>query len=232
MATSVAQRRSPSVIRSWAPVLALVALIFVAFALPPYLGLDPDGARVPIREDLWWHYPLMVTHIVFGSIALLASCIQISPAIRGRWPIVHRWSGRAYVLGGIPLVGIPALVIAPLSHSGFVTQVSNVMWALLWLGTTIMGYRMVRAKRYAEHRVWMVRSFALIWGIVMNRLWIGPLVLLAMPAGMDDDTMLIAVGGTSSWMSWVVNLLIAEWWLTRRGSTGRSRKTRPTGRTG
>ena len=35
---------------------------------------------------------------------------------------------------------------------GFVSQVGNTMLALLWLPTTIAGFRMARQRRFVEHR--------------------------------------------------------------------------------
>ncbi|MDN5914658.1 MAG: hypothetical protein L0I76_06050 [Pseudonocardia sp.] len=31
-----------------------------------------------------------------------------------------------------------------------------------------------------------------------------------------DDALILAAGGASVWTSWIVNLLVAEWWLLRR----------------
>ncbi|MGN9845664.1 DUF2306 domain-containing protein [Nonomuraea sp. H19] len=212
--------------------LALVSFAFLAFSLPPYLTLDPSQSRFPIRDDFAPHYPLMVTHIFFGTVALLASCVQVSTWMRQRYPAVHRWSGRAYVLGGVPLVGVPALIIAPLSHNGFGAQVGNTFWAFLWLFSTIAGYRMARQRRFADHQAWMIRSFALIWAIVLNRLWAVLCVLPLIPQldttfGGDQQAMIQAAAGPSIWLSIVVNLIIAEWWLQRRGAAKRRARILP-----
>lgn len=47
----------------WVLPLALLCVAFVAFALPPYLTLDPSQARLPAqREGFPLYYPLLVTH--------------------------------------------------------------------------------------------------------------------------------------------------------------------------
>ncbi len=47
----------------WMLPLALLCVAFVAFALPPYLTLDPSQARLPAqREGFPLYYPLLVTH--------------------------------------------------------------------------------------------------------------------------------------------------------------------------
>ncbi len=179
------------------------------------------------REGFPFYYPLLVTHILFGSVALLAGCTQVWPWFRHRYPAAHRTIGRVYVFGGVLPAGIAVLGVAPLSSTGFVSQVGNTMLALLWLPITIAGYRMARQRRFAEHREWMIRSFALTTSIVVNRLWLVLLLLVLWPQvdttfGGDQTAMINTAAAASVWLSWVVNLLLAEWWL-QRGRAARHR---------
>ncbi len=220
-----ARRHHPA--RTGALPLGLLTVLFLAFALPPYLGLDPAAARLPLPADAPWFYPALVAHIGFGSIALLAAVLQVWPWLRRRHPAVHRWSGRAYVFLGVLPAGLVVLAVAPFSVSGGVVgNVGNTLLALLWLGTTIAGYRAARARRHAEHREWMVRSVALAFSIVVNRLWSVLCIAAFAPevfsGGPVDPVALSQAVGASIWLSWVVNLLVAEYWLHRT----RTRRTR------
>ncbi|HEX2299151.1 MAG TPA: DUF2306 domain-containing protein, partial [Pseudonocardiaceae bacterium] len=212
----------------WFVPLAVVCVAFVAFSVPPYLTFDPSQSRLPgTRDGFPLYYPLLVTHIVFGSVALLAGCLQVWPWFRRHHPAAHRMIGRVYLFGGVLPAGIAVLGVAPLSSTGFVSQVGNTFLALLWLPTTIAGYRMARQRRFAEHREWMIRSFALTTSIVVNRVWVILLVVVLSPQvdttfGGDQDAMITAAANASVWLSWVVNLLVAEWWLQR----GRARALR------
>ena len=208
--------------------LAVLSVAFVAFSLPPYLTLDPARSRVPgLREGFALYYPLLVTHIVFVSVALLAGCLQVWPWLRRQHPGVHRASGRVYVFGGVLPAGVAVLGVAPFSSTGFVSQVGNTLLALLWLPVTVAGYRAARRRRFVEHREWMIRSFALTTSIVLNRLWLVAFLILLPPrtgsaSGGDEAALVEAAAGASVWLSWVVNLLVAEWWLQR----GRSARLR------
>jgi hypothetical protein len=193
---------------------------FLAFSLPPYLTFDPGQSRLPPRLDLPLHYQLLVGHIVFGSVALVASCFQIWPWFRQRHRVAHRWIGRAYLFCGVFPAGLMTLWIAPFSSQGLVAQVANTSLGVLWLLTAVAGYRMARQRRFAEHREWMIRSFALTWSIVVNRVWLVLWIVILTPQvgttfGGDDAAMTQAAAGVSTWLSWVVNLLVAEWWLQR-----------------
>jgi hypothetical protein len=195
--------------------LAVVTIGFLALELPPYLTLDPSQSRIAPRPDYALHYPLLWAHIMFGSIALLTACLQIWPWLRRRHPAVHRWSGRIYLFGGVIPGGIVVLGVAPVSSTGPVSAVGNTALALLWLATSVAGWRAARQRRYADHRAWMLRSVALTFSIIVNRAWI--VVYLAMfvalGSSLDDPTTITAAAGASVWTSWVVNLLVVEWFL-------------------
>jgi uncharacterized membrane protein YozB (DUF420 family) len=201
--------------------LMVVTVLFLGYALPPYLGLDPAKARPRLPDGVPYYYPVLVTHIFLGSIALLAACLQLWPWLRGRHPVVHRWSGRAYVFACV-FGGLAVLTIAPLSYWGPNQRTANTMLALLWILTTVVGFRLARKRRFADHREWMIRSFALCFSIVTNRLWTILVLIVFAPDAGDEAAMAQAIG-VGTWMSWVVNLLIAEWWLQRTRSRRRVR---------
>jgi lysylphosphatidylglycerol synthetase-like protein (DUF2156 family) len=227
--TRPARRRSRQ--RAWLPPLLVVSVLFLVFSLPPYLGLDPAKARLPIRPDYPLHYPLMVGHILFGSVALLTGCLQVWPWLRTRFPVVHRWTGRLYLFGGVFPAGVLVLGVAPVSSSGFGSAVGNTTLGVLWLVTAVAGYRAARRRRYADHRAWMVRNFALTLSIVANRVWLVLfLVLVETPPvaavfGGDEASRTLTAATASVWMSWVANLLFVEWYVLRR----RPAPTRPAG---
>src|SRR6478609_10050094 len=84
--------------RRWpAPTLALIVLVFLAYSLPPYVT---GGTRVPATFAL--HYPLLVGHVMFASVAMVTAVAQIWPGLRAKRPIVHRRVGRIYVSAAIP----------------------------------------------------------------------------------------------------------------------------------
>jgi hypothetical protein len=200
----------------------VVSVAFLVFSLPPYLGLDPSKARLPIRPGYPLHYPLTVGHILFGSVALLAGCLQVWPWLRTRYPVVHRWAGRLYLFGGVFPAGVLVLGVAPVSSTGFASAVGNTVLGVLWLATAVAGYRAARQRRYADHRAWMIRNFALTLSIVANRLWLVLfLVLVETPPvvaafGGDELSRIQTAATASIWASWVANLLFVEWYVLRR----------------
>ena len=207
--------------RPWIVPLAFLIVVFGTFSLPPYLSLDPSRSRVPAPSDFPLHYPLLVLHVICGSIALGCVVFQIWPWFRNHHRTAHRRIGRAYVLAGVLPGGLAGLVLAATTPFGPVIKVSSVMMALLWLGITLTGFVMARRGRFVEHRRWMIRSFTLTCSIILNRFVAVAVFLVLQPqqnttfAG--NETWFVQVtAGITGWLSWTVALLLAEWWLERR----------------
>ncbi|WP_350310132.1 hypothetical protein [Mycobacterium gallinarum] len=59
--------------------LAVIVSAFLLFSLPPYFT---GGTRVPSTFGL--HYPLLVAHVMFGSVAMITAVAQIWPRLRSR----------------------------------------------------------------------------------------------------------------------------------------------------
>ncbi len=206
--------------RPWIAPLAAISIVFVAFSLPPYLSLDPELSRVPQPDNFAAHYPVLVGHVVFGSVALLTACLQVWPWFRRRHPAGHRISGRIYVFAGVLPAGAMALTVGVMTPFGPIARVSNVLLASLWLLFTITGYRMARRRRYVQHRRWMIRSFALTASIITNRLWGVVAYLIFEPqlnTTFDGNEKMLTwtIAGLTTWLGWVIPLLAAEWWLDR-----------------
>lgn len=200
--------------------LAFVAVAFLVFSLPPYLGLDVRQSRVTPPPGMSWYYPMLVAHIGFATIAMVTCVLQVWPWLRHRYPVAHRRIGRVYVFAGAVPAGIAGLFIAVVSPFGPAAAVSNTLLAVLWLGFTITGFRMARARRFAEHRRWMIRSFALAISIITNRIWgvVWALVLgpqLDTTFGGSEIALNQAIPALTTWTGWVVPLLLAQWWLDR-----------------
>lgn len=209
--------------RPWVLPLAVVCAAFLAFSLPPYTSLDPADSRIELRAGIGVHYWAVVAHILFGTIALVTVCLQVWPWFRSRYPRVHRYVGRVYVLAGVLPAGALGFVVSALHTGGVGAQVGNLLLNVLWVATALFGLREARRRRFGEHRTWMIRSFALCTSIVVNRVWVFVLLMIAAPqldstyAGNEQAMEQTAIGA-AVWASWIVNLLVAEWWIQYRGT--------------
>ncbi|MGV0741204.1 DUF2306 domain-containing protein [Mycolicibacterium sp. XJ870] len=197
-----------------APALALVVLAFLAYSLPPYFT---GGTRVPSTFGL--HYPLLVGHVMCGTVAMIAAVVQLWPGLRRRHSQLHRRAGRIYVWTAVP-AAVCAVVIGAASPFGPILAVSNVVLGTLWLWLTIGAYLAARQRRFAEHRRLMIFSVTLTLSIITNRIWT-PIVFIALLPlqdsmfGGDEERYIWLVAGLVGWLGWTLPLGAVWWWLNR-----------------
>jgi uncharacterized membrane protein YozB (DUF420 family) len=167
------------------------------------------------------HYPILIIHVITASIALVTVPLQLWSA--RHYNGMHRMIGRIALFAGVFPGGVTAVILAMMHTYGLASQSGFATSALLWTIFAILGYRAVRQGRYADHRAWMIRSFAVIMGTVMLRIQLVLLINVMpfmYPAYQDDFGALYTDAfHTIAWLSWFPNLLIAEWYLRRTAPT-------------
>lgn len=202
--------------RRWpARVVAVGVTAFVVLSLGPYLT---GGTRVPSTFGL--HYPVLVAHVVFGSVAISTAVAQVWPGLRARRPRVHRYVGALYLASAVP-AALCALAIGAATPFGPLLAVSNVALAALWLWFTVNGYLAVRRGAIGSRRRHMVRSATLAFSVVTNRLW-SPILYLALQPlrdsvfGGDEQHLPWLAAGVGGWLGWMIPLLVVQCGLARR----------------
>ena len=207
--------------RTWIAPLMFVAAAFLAFSVPPYLTFDPANSRLEVPEGNDLYYPLLVAHVLFGTVAMATACFQIWPAFRARHRWGHRITGRVYVYAGALPAGVLGLYIGWYTSAGPSVRVANLVGSALWLIVTIVALRMVRQRRYDEHRRWMSRSFALAMSIAFSRVINIVSTIVLTPQvdsefGGNEQLMKNTAISIGVWLSPLLLLLLADWLLERR----------------
>jgi uncharacterized membrane protein YozB (DUF420 family) len=202
--------------RRWPAVtLAVIVVVFLGYSLPPYFT---GGTRVPATFAL--HYPLLVGHVMFASVAMVSAVVQIWPGLHRRLPGVHRRVGRVYVFTAVP-AAMCAMVIGAATPFGPILAVSNVLLASLWLWLTIIGYLAGRQRRFAAHRRHMILSATVGLSIITNRIWTPVLFIALHPLqdsifGGNEEHYLWVVAGIGAWLGWTIPTVAVYRWLTRK----------------
>ena len=185
----------------------LMAFLSLGIALLSYRYLLPHPPQVgaDIAKNLMRH-PWLTVHAGLAATALLVGPFQFIAGLRARWPRVHRWMGRVYVAGclGAGVAGLPLAYgtdAGPIATAGFATL------DVIWFAITAQALRLAMTGRYAEHRRWMIRSFALTFAAVTLRLY------LPFPPMMGYS--FLEGYRAISWIAWVPNLMIVELYLRR-----------------
>ena len=125
-------------------------------------------------------------HVMMAAVITFGGLVQLVPAIRNRWPVLHRWNGRLYLVSAFLLsLGGLWLTWGRGTWLNLTGAFGITLDALLILAFAAMAYRTARARRFVEHRRWALRLFAvasavwfmrvgyMAWGIATGGAGIG-----------------------------------------------------------
>lgn len=202
----VGKTRKPFWQRPWIVPLWVVMIGYLLFQTSPYIGQNEATAPLPPHDGFPAYWPILVSHMVLGTVALLLVCVQVWPWVRTHHPKVHRVSGRVYVVA-VVITGVLALIIVRFAPP--VGQIGISCATLVWMGTSIAGWVAARKRDFRRHRRFMLYSFA----IALNNVW-GVLIVnlgMALPHPPDINYLVEA----ARWVGWVGNLMLVQWWLNR-----------------
>lgn len=199
-----ASGRSPSLWLRGAKYLMIGLAVVISMISLRYLTGRVSLAPIDLRESMVKNGSIFIAHAVFAAVALFTGSIQFLDGVRRKYPQLHRWTGRVYVPACI-VGGLTALVIAPDVKSGEVATWGFSLLAVLWIGTTLAGWRFATTKKFASHKRWMMRSYALTAAGISLRLQIVGFGVAGFSYTQVSDFL--------SFSCWVPTLLIVELWL-------------------
>jgi uncharacterized membrane protein len=213
-------REDPPQVRARTPRLVLAMAVVAAVAIPvllfPYLSLDPGRSRIPVTG---LHYATLVVHVLTAATALVLGVLQLVPRIRAR-RVVHRRLGRAFLLVGVVAFGLTGIPLALTTPDGDVTRYGVLVPAVGWLVCAALGWSAIRRGRLADHRAWMIRTYALTFFALTARLVVPLLIAVQMPFQEErsPDAVRELVSRTipyGQWLGWIIDLAIAQYVLYR-----------------
>jgi uncharacterized membrane protein len=191
---------------------AWLGMTLLALAVAGYAStmLFAPAFRPAFVRTLFAERPVAAfAHFLGGAIALVAGAFQLNSRLRTRFIGAHRWLGRLYVLA-VVIGGVAALALALHSFGGLIAHAGFGLLAACWTGSTLNAYRHIRQGTLSMHRNWMIRSYALTLAAVTLRLYL--------PASQLAGFAITVAYPAISWLCWVPNLLIAEWFVRSRHS--------------
>jgi hypothetical protein len=187
--------------------LTVVLAVGVALVSYRYLAPGAPGAAPLILANHFTHMGALTAHAGFAATALLVGGFQFLRPVRARWPAVHRWTGRVYVVS-VLAAGSAGLLLSFGTTAGPVAGWGFGLLAVTWLGATGNAWRLARARDFLRHERWMIRSFALTLAAVTLRLYLP----ISAAMGLDGAQSYVAI----AWLAWIPNLIAAELFLAAR----------------
>jgi hypothetical protein len=179
----------------------------------PYTSFDPYVDFLITKQLVYhirhWRISFYV-HVFTSIFVLVTGLFQFSRYFLKIYPGLHRRSGIIYTLIILAFSGPSGLIMGFYANGGTPARISFVLLASLWLFTTFMGWRYALQRKWQLHVAMMTRSYALTLSAISLRCYaylIGTFHIPLHP---------VAAYITISWLSWILNLLIAEI-IIRRG---------------
>jgi len=189
-------------------VLAILSFGVALYAIVIYITFTAGEMVHPEMKNTYSINSLGIyVHIFASSLALLLGPFLLNESFRKSRPKLHRSLGKVYMVVGVILGGLSALYMSFYAFGGMVSTVGFGLLAIVWIYTGAMGVFAIMRKDFLEHRRWMFRNYALTFAAVTIRVYIG----LFFAAGFEFEEFYPML----SWLCWVPNILLVEWWIVR-----------------
>ena len=182
---------------AWFVAATLGQWAFVAFIVLFFGGpvLDGDLAPLNAKPHVTGYVPgdvvgnlQFVGHALLAGLVTFAGAWQLVPALRRRWPTLHRWHGRVFLsvalvvtLTGFYLVWVRGSQLGPASN------LSISLNGLLIVVFALLAWRSARARDFAAHRRHALRAYLLVNGVWFLRIGIMLTGLVLAPLGIQID---------------------------------------------
>ncbi|WP_308909090.1 DUF2306 domain-containing protein [Pseudokordiimonas caeni] len=181
-----------------------------------FLGIWPDDSE-PAGFHLHHNTLGAFFHFVFSPLALLVGGFQFSARLRTRWPIVHRGTGWLYVISCL-LGAAGSIALALNSPSSGIASTGFLLLAAGWIITPVMAVVAISRRDQLQHRIWMIRSFALTLAAVTLRFY---LVFFMVATGGAEGAAFDSAYTAIAWLCWIPNLTLAEYLIVRPLKAGK-----------
>lgn len=186
----------------WIAVLLLSG--YYLYRAVNYRFLTPGQLGPDLLNKQFW----FAAHLIAAIPVLVGAPLQFTPKIRDSRPQLHRVLGRIYVAGA-SLAALTAIYLgATIELEG--SRLPIVILGCLWLFFTLCAWRSAVNGNFVAHRLFMIRSYGLALVLVWLRL-LGDIPADVLFFYIQND----AIRDTTlEWLSWVLPLLILEFWLS------------------
>lgn len=194
--------------------------VYLLLSLATYLMLLGIVRYYPLRDDIGFlqfkkeyldNLPWKIafyTHVFTIIFALLAGFTQFSTTILAKYKWLHRLTGKIYVYD--IFLNFPVAFVMGIYANGLLpTKIAFILLDCLWFWFTYKAVAEIRKDHVAEHKEYMIRSYALTLSAVSLRFW--KIVILSFVQ--VDPLPLYMI---NAWLGFVPNLLFAEWLIRKR----------------
>jgi hypothetical protein len=186
----------------WLAALTVLSVYYLYRAVD-YRFLQADRLGPSLFNKQLWYF----SHVLLALPVVFGAPLQFLPKLRQLAPRFHRWIGRIYVFGASGAAILAIYLGATTEYEE--SRLSIVITGALWLFFTLAAWRAAVARNFVAHRAFMIRSYTLALVLVWLRVMYDFQEYLFF--FVQDEQ---ARDGTREWASWVIPLLVVEFWLS------------------
>ena len=196
----------------WARIATMLLIVRVTVGVVmgyvDYLPPNFYSAFLSGRQG-YFHGPYQIAfwiHIVVSPLVMFSGLWLLSDRMRRRYRAMHRWLGRTHTLAVLLLVAPSGLWMSFYALTGAWAGSAFAISSCATFFCASMGWQKALAKNFAEHQIWMTRSYLLLCSAVVLRVLSGAATLLQCD--------LLWTYPLFAWLSTIVPICIYE--LSRR----------------
>ena len=199
--------------------IRIVILVFVLFFFSlmvkltiPYFSFKSDVnfllTKPKVIHNIYWKIAFYF-HITFSLFVLLFGALQFIEKIPLKTTKFHKLFGKIYLYLVLIICAPSGLVLAIYANGGIFSKLSFMITSLLWWIFTYVAIIKIKKQNYNQHRNYMIRSYSLTLSAISLRLLVLILPYFLHLRGKEMYTFV-------AWMSWIPNLIIAEFIIKRQ----------------
>lgn len=199
-------------------IISLTLLLLLAFfsflmlrIIWAYAPMNTDTAFLQLKQQYIhiteWRVAFFI-HVFSSMLVLFAGFTQFSKTLLLRKPKLHRRLGYIYVIDILVVTGPAAFLMSFYANGGIGSRIGFIILSVLWIGFTSIALYYAWQRKFKQHRIFMIRSFAMTLSAVSLRIWKVVLANFTDIPPMDRYRII-------AWAGWVINLLIAEYIIFR-----------------
>ena len=112
-------------------------------------------------------------HVLLAAIVTLGGALQLIPQLRTRFPVLHRWNGRLFIVTAVAgaISGLWMIWVRG-SRANVVAGLATSLDAILIVGFAALAWRTALAREFVAHRRWALRTYIAANGVWFQRIGI------------------------------------------------------------
>lgn len=180
-----------------------------------------------LAGDFWGNLAVVI-HLLLAAIITVGGLLQLIPIIRSKWPAIHRWNGRLYVLTAL-IMSISGMFMVITRYEkvvgGLIGHTAIMINGAIIILCAVKAFNYARQRKIAQHRVWALRLFIAASGVWMFR--VGMMAWLSIhgkPVGFDPVSFSGPFLTVLYFTVYILPLFILEVYLRAQRATSGTKK--------